>query len=98
PPLPPCCPPRRASDLRFYKENYTPSERFPEPHSIVGMSVICAETDEDARVLASSIGLSNLMRHRGQFGPLPSVEEAMAYPYSPIDRKSTRLNSSHVKI
>jgi luciferase family oxidoreductase group 1 len=73
--------------MRFYKENYTPSERFPEPHSIVGMSVICAETDEDARVLASSIGLSNLMRHRGQFGPLPSVEEAMAYPYSPMEKQ-----------
>lgn len=73
--------------MRYYRENYVPSDQFPQPHAIVGMSVICAETDEEAMKVASSIGLSNLYRHRGQFGPLPSVDEALAYPYSPVERQ-----------
>jgi luciferase family oxidoreductase group 1 len=71
--------------MRFYREHYTPSEQFPKPHSIVGMAVICGETDEDARHLASSMGLSFLRRQRGQMGPLPSPEEAGEYPYTPLE-------------
>ena len=71
--------------MRYYREHFTPSEGFPEPHSIVGMAVICGETDEDARHLASSMGLSFLRRQRGQMGPLPSPEEASEYPYTPLE-------------
>ena len=73
--------------MRYYREHYTPSEQFPQPHSIVGMAVVCAETDVDAMHLASSLGLSFLRRQRGQMGPLPSPEEAAEYPYNPIERQ-----------
>lgn len=73
--------------MNYYKDNYTPSPEFPEPHSIVAAAVVCAPTDEEAYEIASSLGLSFLRRQRGQMGPLPSPEEALAYDYSPIERQ-----------
>ncbi|MFC3175155.1 LLM class flavin-dependent oxidoreductase [Novosphingobium bradum] len=40
--------------LRLYREGFQPSARLAKPHAMVGMTVICAETDEEARFLASS--------------------------------------------
>lgn len=71
--------------MLHYREHLTPSEQFPEPHSIIAASVVCAETDERAEELASSLALSFLRREQGKRGPLPSPEEALAYPYSPFE-------------
>jgi luciferase family oxidoreductase group 1 len=72
--------------IRAYRESFTPSAQFPRPHVILGVAVICADTDEDAEYLASSSDLHWLRRHRGEFGPLPSPEEARRYEYQPQDR------------
>ena len=53
---------------------------------VLGAAVVCAETDEEARWLAGSMELAWVRLRRGQFGPLPSPEEAAAYPYTPLDR------------
>jgi alkanesulfonate monooxygenase SsuD/methylene tetrahydromethanopterin reductase-like flavin-dependent oxidoreductase (luciferase family) len=45
---------------------------------MVAASVICADTDEEARRLALSGALNILQRSTGRMGPLPSVEEASA--------------------
>ena len=46
------------------------------------MAAVAAETDAEAERLASSMDLNRLRRDRGQYLPLPSVEEALAYPYT----------------
>jgi len=48
--------------------------------------VVCAETDERARWLAGSGALSFLRLRSGRPGPLPSPEEAAAYPYTDLER------------
>jgi len=48
--------------------------------------VVCAQTDERARWLAGSGALSFLKLRSGHPGPLPSPEEAAAYPYTHLDR------------
>ena len=40
--------------IHAYLESFRPSEQFPEPHVILGVSVICAETEERAEYLAGS--------------------------------------------
>jgi luciferase family oxidoreductase group 1 len=40
--------------LAIYRERYRPSPDHPEPYVIVGVNVIAAETDDEARFLASS--------------------------------------------
>ncbi|HSH44404.1 MAG TPA: LLM class flavin-dependent oxidoreductase [Longimicrobiales bacterium] len=72
--------------LRAYREAFEPSERFPEPHVILAVSVVCAPTDEEAERLASTLYLTGVRIHRQEFRPLPTPEEALAYEYSPTER------------
>jgi luciferase family oxidoreductase group 1 len=77
-------PPQPAIDA--YRESFQPSASFPKSHVILGLSVICAETDEEAERLASSADLVRLRLQRGEFLPIPTPEEALAHPYTPQER------------
>ena len=79
--------PMPPAPLRLYQYNVAPSEYASEPRAILAVSAVCAETDDAAQELASSANLTWLRFQSGGFHqPLPSVEEAMAYPYSDIER------------
>ena len=56
------------------------------PYAILAVAVVAAETDAEAERLATSMDLNRLWRDRGQYRPLPSIEEALAYPYTESDR------------
>jgi luciferase family oxidoreductase group 1 len=71
---------------RAYRASFTPSKRFPQPHVLLAVSVVCAPTTEEAAYLARSLELMWVRIHRGEFLPLPSPEEAAAYPYTPHER------------
>ena len=75
-----------APALQSYREHFRPSDRFPRPHVILGVAVACAETDERADYLASSMDLVWVRLQRGEFGAIPSPEEARAYPYTAHER------------
>jgi luciferase family oxidoreductase group 1 len=79
-------PPGPAFDA--YRLSFRPSSRFPQPHAILGASVICAETDEQAEHLAWTNKLSWVRLRTGSPGPLPTPEEAKAYPYTPLEEAS----------
>jgi luciferase family oxidoreductase group 1 len=66
------------------------------PHGILAVAAVAAETDAEAEKLASSMDLNRLRRDRGQFLPLPSVEEALAYPYTDSERASIMRNRSRL--
>ncbi|HEX8903308.1 MAG TPA: MsnO8 family LLM class oxidoreductase, partial [Longimicrobiaceae bacterium] len=72
--------------VQAYRDAFRPSDAFPRPHAIVAASVICAETEDEAERLATSMQLAWVRLQRGQFGPLPSPEEAAAYDWTPHDR------------
>lgn len=78
--------------LRRYRGAFSPSPDFPEPHVILGVSVICAPTDEQAERLAATVDLMWLRLRKGEFAPLPSPEEALAYEYSPMERNAIAEN------
>ena len=84
--------------LRMYRDYFRPSTYFSEPHSIVAVSVVCAETDERAAELARPVELSLLKLRQGRLGQLPSVEEATAYDYSPEERQLIAQNRDRVFI
>ena len=69
--------------MRAYREGFRPSEHLPEPHAILGVAVVCAETDERANQLARTHDLLWIRIRRGERGPLPTAEEAEAYDFSP---------------
>jgi alkanesulfonate monooxygenase SsuD/methylene tetrahydromethanopterin reductase-like flavin-dependent oxidoreductase (luciferase family) len=69
-----------------YRESFRPSAEFPKPHVILGLSVVCAETDEEARYLAASADLMRLRLQRGEFLPIPTPDEALAHPFTDRER------------
>jgi luciferase family oxidoreductase group 1 len=69
-----------------YVESFQPSPQFPRPHLILAVAAVCAETQERAEYLASSMDLAWARIQRGEFGPLPSPEEAQAHTYTAVER------------
>jgi luciferase family oxidoreductase group 1 len=79
-----------------YRQGFTPSDALTKPHAILAVSAIAAETEADAERLASSQDLSWLRRERGEYGPLPSTDEAAALPYTELDRQRIQRNRSRM--
>lgn len=50
--------------LAIYRGSFRPSARQPKPHALIGVNIIAAETDEEARYLATSqqMSFANLVR------------------------------------
>jgi luciferase family oxidoreductase group 1 len=71
--------------LATYRANYRPLFGAPTARASLAIRVICAETEPEARRLAASFGLQRLRTELGQRGPVPSVEDALAYPYTPAE-------------
>ncbi len=64
--------------LHVYREGYRPSADWPKPHAMVGVNVVCADTDDEAAFHFTSIQQRFLGMQRGQRGPLPRpIEPAL---------------------
>jgi luciferase family oxidoreductase group 1 len=70
-----------------YREQFQPSPTLERPHAILGCAVVCADSDEAAERLATTVDLNWVRRARGEYLPLASPEEAAAFPYAPVDRE-----------
>jgi luciferase family oxidoreductase group 1 len=70
-----------------YRERFQPSPLLAEPRVILGVSAICAETDEAAHRVALSRHLMRLRREQGRpEGGVPSIEEAETTEFSAPER------------
>ena len=79
-----------------YRAHFKPSAWRSTAHGILAIAAVAAETDAEAERLASSMDLNRLLRDRGQYRPLPSVEEALAYPYTEAERAAIARNRSRL--
>src|SRR3954467_13971171 len=79
-----------------YRNRFQPSAWSASPRAILAVAIITADTDEEAEKLATSFDLNRLRRDRGQYLPLPSVEEALAYPYTDAERAAIARNRSRL--
>ncbi len=78
--------------LREYRDYFRPSARLAKPEAILGVSVVCAESDERAELLAQPLELVLLRFRQGRSGRFPSIEEATSYPYTLEEREVIRYN------
>ena len=58
--------------IAVYRQRFEPSAQLDKPHVMVGMTVVAADTDEEARFLRTSIQQSFVNRRRGMRGKLPA--------------------------
>src|SRR5262249_39277969 len=72
--------------LAIYREQFRPSAQLDRPYAMVGVPLIVAETDDEARRLFTSPQQSFTNLHRGQPGPLPApIDDIDAY-WTPLER------------
>jgi luciferase family oxidoreductase group 1 len=76
--------------IEMYRASFRPSRDFPEPHAVLAVSVVCAESRELAEHHAASMDLVWVRLMRGELAPLPTPEEALAYPYTERERAIAR--------
>jgi luciferase family oxidoreductase group 1 len=85
--------------LRVYRDAFVPSPRRAAPWAILALAVVCGETDEEARRLASSSELAMTRFLQGvRDRPLPSVEEALAYRYDAEELALQRGREGHLVV
>jgi len=83
--------------LEIYRRHFTPSPWLREPYAMVGVAVVCAETDEEAHWLHGSARLSFLRLRTGHPSTLPSPEEAAEFEYTEDQRSFVdSWTASHV--
>jgi luciferase family oxidoreductase group 1 len=73
--------------LALYRQTYRPSAAHPVPHSAIAVFALAAETRAEAEHLFASREVWRAERERGRYVPLPSPEEAQAYPFTEADRR-----------
>jgi luciferase family oxidoreductase group 1 len=80
-----------------YRRHFRPSPVLDRPLLMIGVSVVCAPSDDEARWLSGSSALSILQLQSGRLGPMPSPEEAAAYDYTGVERAQIeRVMANHV--
>jgi luciferase family oxidoreductase group 1 len=71
---------------RAYRSDFRASLRESTPYAMVCVFALCAETDAEAQRLAASIDHRRMLMATGREGPIATVGEAHAYPYTERDR------------
>jgi len=69
-----------------YRQHFRPSRSLSSPRAAMGVSVLVADTEEDARRISASRNLWVLWLMQGKPGAFPSIEDALSYPYTDEER------------
>lgn len=72
--------------LRLYRNLFKPSAQLGKPHTMVGVNVIAAETDDEARYQFSSLQQSFTLLRRGTPGKVPPPIEDIETFWSPMEK------------
>jgi luciferase family oxidoreductase group 1 len=84
--------------MAAYRDRFRPSARLEAPLGSIGVFVLCADTEAEAERLAQSRDLWRLRLDQGYLGPVPSIEEAEAHPYSREERLRIAVNRRRMVI
>ncbi|WP_424812578.1 LLM class flavin-dependent oxidoreductase [Roseococcus sp. YIM B11640] len=74
-----------AEAIATYRQTFR-EMRGQGPHAAIGIYALAAPTEAEAEALFAPRALWRLHRDRGVYPPLPTAEEAAAYPYSDAER------------
>jgi luciferase family oxidoreductase group 1 len=82
--------------VNAYRRGFRPSALWPTAVASVAVSVVCADTDAEAKRLASSTDLWRLGPEGPGRSPIVAPEEAASHAYTPLERE--RLAQARSKI
>ncbi|WP_329417036.1 LLM class flavin-dependent oxidoreductase [Streptomyces sp. NBC_00704] len=73
--------------LDLYRESFRPSAVLAEPYALIGVSVLAADDEREARRQVLATGVNMLRLRSGRPGLFPSPEEAEGYELGPMERE-----------
>lgn len=73
--------------VEMYKRRFQASKTLSAPQANIGVFVICADTEEEAKYHAASRDLWRVRLDQGIITPIPTPAEALAYNYSEPERE-----------
>jgi luciferase family oxidoreductase group 1 len=73
--------------LQLYRERFEPSDLLSEPHTMIAVNVVSDEDPEVVRAQSLPGQLSFLRMRRGLKPEPVSVEEALAYEFTPLEEE-----------
>ena len=72
--------------VQVYRANFRPSSRLAAPYVMLGVNVIAADTDEEARRLFTSLQQAFVNLRSGRPGPLPPPVDDLEQRLTPMDQ------------
>jgi luciferase family oxidoreductase group 1 len=72
--------------IEVYRSGFQPSEQLAKPHVMLGFNVFAAATDDEARLLMTSVKQSFLNLRHGNPGRLPPPDASFDNRLMPSDR------------
>ena len=85
-----------ADAIGRYRAGFRPSIWLERPCAILATAVVCADSDAEAERLAATLDFAHVRRARGDYRPLASPEEALAYPYSAAEEEARLANRARM--
>ena len=83
--------------MERYKNYFSPSMQQSQSNGNISVFVVCAETDEEAEYLASSLDLALLKIEQGETrSHFPSPDEAIHHPYSMYELERVQENRNRM--
>ncbi|MFJ5760403.1 LLM class flavin-dependent oxidoreductase [Neobacillus sp. NPDC093182] len=80
--------------IKIYRERFQPSEYLDKPYMMVCLNVIGAETDEEAKILQTTMHQFFLNVVRGSRNPLQPPVETMDGKWTPMEEEMAKSMSS----
>ncbi|HMG54797.1 MAG TPA: LLM class flavin-dependent oxidoreductase [Kofleriaceae bacterium] len=78
---------RHAADaIAHYRSRFEPSPGLAAPYAVLAVTAICADTDDEARRMAAPVRLAVVRSRTGRRAPIASIEDALAYQFTPDEQ------------
>ena len=71
------------SAMAWYRKQFVPSPVLERPYAMLAVAVVCGPDDEEAERMAAPARLAVVRNRTGRRAPIASIEEALAYRYTP---------------
>ncbi|MGN6646617.1 MAG: LLM class flavin-dependent oxidoreductase [Cytophaga sp.] len=79
-----------------YKENFKPSESFPQPHAMMAIFVLCADTEEKAKEMRKFMDYIFLQFEAGNFHDFADYEQIQKYVFTSEELQRIKYNSGRI--
>ncbi|MCU1357650.1 MAG: putative oxidoreductase [Acidimicrobiales bacterium] len=73
-----------------YRDAFTPSDVLEQPYLMLGVNVVCAPDEREARHLAGPLALAITRLRQGRPDVYPTPEEAAEHTYTPTEKELVR--------